>query len=140
MSPCVSVCPCVSPCVSVLIRVSCECLCSVFVRVRVYVPREMKHTLAMQSQGVPDSPCHTVKVVEGDNGVKVHAKDLPQLGHQGRVVGGEDCHVVSRLIPEEEEEYACTTRAGRLDLEFVMGDALPKVNRQGLKLIPNAIP
>ena len=88
------------------------------------------YTLTGQCQGVPDSPCCTVKVVEGDNGVKVHAEDLPQLDHQGRVVGGEDCHVVSGLVPAEEDvlclHHYIETRAGRLVLESVIGGNFAK--------------
>lgn len=39
--------------------------------------------------------CHTVKVVERDNHIKVHSKDLFQLVHQGRVIHGENSNVVS---------------------------------------------
>lgn len=47
------------------------------------------------SQRASGLQCHTIKVVKGDNGIKVHAKDLAQLVHQRRVICGEDGNVVS---------------------------------------------
>lgn len=43
---------------------------------------------------------HTVKVVEGKDGVKVHTKDLSDLVHESCLVDGEDRHVVSGFIAE----------------------------------------
>ena len=61
------------------------------------------------SQGAWGCQCHTVKVVERENHIKVHSKDLSQLVHQCRVINGENGHVVSRLVSETtEHDYTLT--------------------------------
>lgn len=42
--------------------------------------------------------CHTIKVVERDNHIKVHSKDLSQLVHQHGVIGRENSYMVAWLV------------------------------------------
>lgn len=55
------------------------------------------------SQGVASGQCRTIKVVERDNGIKVHAKDLSQPVHDHCIIGRVDSNVVSRLISTKTE-------------------------------------
>lgn len=61
-------------------------------------PPPTPHPLPFSHPTLP-SQRRTIKVVERDNHVKVDVQDLSQPVDQRRVVGGEHCHVVSRLVP-----------------------------------------